>query len=217
MLYWETITKFGDVALLGPVAAAIALWLTFASKRHMALFWCLSFAGAMSLVALTKIAFMGWGVGESHNFTGISGHTTAACAVIPVLLFLCLQNTRPLIRIYGVALGILFGICIGISRLAVEAHSLPEVVAGCMLGCLVSVSFIVFFSPSTPLSRPTPARPALALSMVVLFAFSFTDTAPTQVWLEHIAMAVSGRDKPVVRKVGLLRNIFHPTEKLCCQ
>lgn len=197
MPHWETITKFGDATMMAPAAAGIALWLTLARKRRLAFIWCLLFAAAMSLVALTKIAFMGWGIGESFNFTGISGHAASACAVFPVMAFLLLQQTRSLFSAYGVAIGAIFGLAIGVSRVVIDAHSVPEVIAGCVLGFVVSAGLIAF---ATPLDRPKASRPIVALCMLALFGFSFTAKAPTQFWLERIAVAISGRDQPLVRK-----------------
>ena len=74
---WWDVTWFGDSGLLLPAAALIALWL--ASSRRTwpaAALWIVIFGAASTVVLVSKLAFLGWGVGSARfNFTGISGHT----------------------------------------------------------------------------------------------------------------------------------------------
>ena len=66
--------------------------------------------GAASLVVLvSKLAFLGWGIGSARlNFTGFSGHTMLSAAVWPVALWLvasrATHRTRVALAVLGWAL-----------------------------------------------------------------------------------------------------------------
>ncbi|MFC6518687.1 hypothetical protein ACFQAT_01865 [Undibacterium arcticum] len=80
------ITSVGGITVMAPAAIAITVWLVVERSWRVALWWCLLFAAGMGLVVATKIAFIGWGIGiRSLDFTGFSGHSMRATAVIPVL------------------------------------------------------------------------------------------------------------------------------------
>src|ERR1700753_2650801 len=85
MLAWMFLTRWGNSLLLIPTASWIGLSLWIGGERPVAWRWLLSFGAAASLVLATKIAFLGWGVGiRSIDFTGISGHSLCASAVLPM-------------------------------------------------------------------------------------------------------------------------------------
>jgi membrane-associated phospholipid phosphatase len=197
MISWMKITSFGGITVMAPAAIAITAWLVVGRAWRMALWWCLLFTTGMSLVVATKIAFIGWGIGiRSLDFTGFSGHSMRATAVIPVLFYLILQKAPPIARASGVSLGIVFGVIIGISRLVLHAHSVSEVVAGCILGGMVSLSFIWILGHS---QRFVPYRALLALSLIALLAPPYAEPAPTQRWITGVALYLSGHDRPFVR------------------
>jgi hypothetical protein len=197
MLSWMTITNLGGSAVMMPAAAVCAAWLVFARAWRMAFWWCLLFSAGMTLVAASKIAFIGWGIGiQSLDFTGFSGHAMRATAVMPVLFYLLLQKKGPLARTSGVALGIAFGVIIGVSRLVVHAHSVSEAVSGCVLGCMVSLGFI-WSSSTSP--NPVFHRWLIALSLITLIPAPMAEPVPAEQWLEAIALRLSGHDKPFGR------------------
>ncbi|MEB0165436.1 phosphatase PAP2 family protein, partial [Glaciimonas sp. CA11.2] len=124
-----SITRLADTTVMLPLAAACTVWLACGRAWRMAFWWCLLFALGLTLVAATKIAFIGWGIGiQALDFTGFSGHAMRTTAVMPVLFYLLLQKSSPTVRTLGVVLGIALGVLIGISRLAVQVHSVSEVV-----------------------------------------------------------------------------------------
>lgn len=197
MLSWITITKLGDTNVMLPAAALCVVWLVCGQAWRMALWWCLLFTAGLALVAATKIAFVGWGIGiQSLDFTGFSGHAMRAAAVMPVLLYFLLQKAAPLARTAGVVLGILFGVIIGVSRLAVHAHSVSEAVSGCVLGAMIALGFLWI---SRPLPKPVIHRWLIVLSLTPLMLAPMAEPAPTERWLEGIALYLSGHDKPFVR------------------
>ncbi len=58
-----------------PPAFAIALWLAVGYTWRMAAGWLVLLGAAIGVVTVTKLAFLGWGVGVRElDFTGVSGH-----------------------------------------------------------------------------------------------------------------------------------------------
>jgi hypothetical protein len=58
---WIMITAFGGAGLTLPLAITIAIWLALGYSWQRAAAWLGVLAAAIGVVALTKIAFLGWG------------------------------------------------------------------------------------------------------------------------------------------------------------
>ena len=126
-----------------PLAFAIALWLALGYSWRMAAGWLLLLGAAIGVVTVTKLAFLGWGVGVRElDFTGVSGHAMLSTAVYPVALFLMLLPARPAFRLLGVVLGLAAGIAVGLSRVVLSAHSPSEAITGCLVGALAALVFV---------------------------------------------------------------------------
>ncbi len=180
-----------------PLAIVVAVWLALGYPWRYAACWLLVLGGASGLVFLTKLAFMGWGIGVRElDFTGISGHAMISSAVLPVALFVACLPGRQWVRALGVVLGLLIGIVVGVSRILLNAHSLSEVVTGCGLGALTALLFVAYAwrAESGKLS-PAPVAVSLAIVAVVLHGIP----VPTQRWITDIALQLSGRDQPFIR------------------
>ncbi len=198
MIAWSLITKLGDVTLTTFAALAIAAWLLVENERRLALWWGLLFTVGMSVVVATKMAFIGWGIGiRAIDFTGFSGHAMRTTAVLPVLFYLILQRSPSIARTCGTLFGLALGAVVGISRLAVHAHSVSEVVAGWMLGGVVSFGFI--WIASTSLRNPVFNPLRIALSLLALLPAPYVHPAPTQQWLTDITLYFTGHDHPFPR------------------
>lgn len=197
MISWLKLTSFGGIVVTAPAAAAITAWLMMGRAWRLAAWWCVLFIGGMALVVATKIAFIGWGLGiRSLDFTGISGHAMRATAVYPVLFYLLLLRTPPLVRMLGVAMGFGVAIAIDISRVVIHAHSISEAVAGFVLGALISVIFL----RSAPLLKAYPvSRWALSAGLLAVVAATYLKPVPTERWIEDVTLAVSGHDQPFTR------------------
>jgi membrane-associated phospholipid phosphatase len=198
MISWGKITYFGDTVVMMPAAAAIIIWLVIGRAWRMAFWWSILFTVGLVLVVATKIAFIGWGIGiRSLDFTGISGHSMRATAVLPVLCYLMLQKSSPGLRALGICFGLMLGLLLGISRIAVHAHSISEAAAGCLLGGMISLGFIRI---SGSLQKPVLHRWLIVLSMLALLPTSYAKPAPTQRWMNGVALYLSGHDRPYSRK-----------------
>ncbi|MBN3757574.1 phosphatase PAP2 family protein [Paraburkholderia sp. Tr-20389] len=195
---WYLITNFGGAGLTLPLAFAIALWLAVGYSWRLAAGWLFLLGVAVALVTATKIAFLGWGIGvRVWDFTGLSGHAMFATAVFPVAAFLVLLSAPPAVRIAGVVLALLGGAAVGLSRVIIEAHSPSEAITGCIVGALAALVFVRIAWNATPPGR-LPVAPVV-LSLMILMLGLHKLHLPTQRWVTHIALKVSGHDRPYVR------------------
>lgn len=195
MIAWTTITKFGDAVVMLPAAMAITAWLFIVGKRALALYWIALFGIAAALVTLTKIAFVGWGIGLGGlDFTGISGHTTFAMAVIPTLFYLAAPTAGW--RALGALVGVACAVLIGISRLTLHAHTISEVLMGYALGLAISLGFIRL---AWRHAMPRLHGAAAACCAAALIVGWYAQAAPTQHWVERMALYLSGHELPYQR------------------
>lgn len=194
MNWWNGISFAADMSLMGPAGAAIALWLLASRQWRLVLSWSLWYGGGLLLVVLSKLAFIGWGVGSSElDFTGFSGHAMRAGAVFPVLMYVVLQRAARPWRHAGVLLGVAFAILVAISRVVVGAHSVSESVSGCVLGLAMALGFM--WTARGDVSFAISRTLVLAsLCLMVLLSFK-AEPMPTELWLEKLALALSGHQE----------------------
>ncbi len=203
---WLLITRLGEATLLLPMAAALSLWLLW--RRHawpLVPSWFAAMAAAALLTLVTKLAFIGWGIGSARlDFTGISGHAMCAAAVLPPLLgFTASQAARPwplLAWLLGVALAAL----VAVSRLAIDVHSPSEVLAGFALGMAVSAAM----AAAVRWRRRPPSAPLWLPALMLLWFTGTPATAPavdTHGAVTRLALVLSGRDQPYTRAELLAR------------
>jgi membrane-associated phospholipid phosphatase len=193
-LFWIYFTKLADTNVLMPLAFLLAAWLACLRRWREAVLWLFLFCSGLAIVAATKIAYIGWGIGiTSLDFAGISGHAMRAAAVAPVMGFLSLQSRSRTSIAIALLSSIAFSIAIAVSRLVLHQHSISEVVSGLLLGGLVAAVFLAW-SPS----RPTvPWNIALSAACAfIAIAGLMAKPAPTERWIERVALYLSGHDQP---------------------
>lgn len=196
---WRTLTYFGDSMLLIPTAVIIALLMPWKnSDRRAVWFWILTFGLAGLLVCLSKIAFMGFGIGSARfNFTGFSGHTAMAATLWPVMLWLISGRYPPLWRGFALGFGYLIPMMVGLSRLVLHTHSPSEVFAGLLLGFTLSTAFLISQRKSQ-LKGFSPVQLCLAL-LVPLLLLGQGRIAATQGFLQNLSLQIAGLEKPWTR------------------
>ncbi|WP_153101668.1 phosphoesterase [Paraburkholderia hayleyella] len=195
--FWYPLTRLGGVGLTLPLALATALWLIPGYGWRIACRWLVLLGVAISVVALTKIAFLGWGIGvRAWDFTGISGHAMLSSAVFPVACSLVLVNMRPLLRLGGVLAGLAIGVAVSVSRVVLDAHSSAEAVVGCLFGALTAGVFIGSIWHIRPLKLNVRV---IGFSLVVLTVALHDVRLPTHRWVTQIALDLSGHERPFVR------------------
>lgn len=203
------VTGFGDSGFLLPAALWIAIWLAVdRSTRPAAVHWVLLFGGCGLVVMLSKLAFLGWGIGSARfDFTGFSGHTALATSVWPVVFWLATLRRAPFLRVIAAVAGWGWGVAIGVSRLALEVHSTTEVITGVLLGAVVSASFLRLHwnrpAPVSLLRAPRWLAAGLAVPLLVFIVMG--RPAPTQDALEAMAAWMAGIERPY-RRTDLLQD-----------
>lgn len=194
---WITITNFGGAAVTVPAAAALTLWLLSARAWRMAVTWVTLFAAGATIVGVSKIMFLGWGIGVREvDFTGVSGHTMLAATVYPVIAWLLLRHQAWPWRVLGMGAATLGSAAVGVSRVALSAHSISESVAGCAVGFAVCAAFAwLTRRDDTPNLKTLP----MAASLFVLVMWLHGERVPTQRWITHLALSLSGHEQPFRR------------------
>ncbi|NKI69470.1 phosphatase PAP2 family protein [Collimonas pratensis] len=189
------ISKIGSSNVMLPAAVAIAVWLMAGGARRLFLYWCLLFAGTLLLVAASKIAFVGWGIGiEEIDFTGFSGHAMRSAAIIPTLFYVIVRQQAFALRWPAVIAGVGVAALISLSRVQLHFHSVSEALSGSLLGLAACLCFI-WQAENT--SQPGLSRTLLACSFVLLLTASFSKPVPTEDLIASTALWLSGHPAAV--------------------
>ncbi len=202
MNYLVAISNLGDLAATGPIA--IGMSFIFGGQRawYFVLKWTLLLFLGMCLVTVSKIAFIGWGIGnQTLDFTGFSGHAMRAAAIFPVLGFLIFQKYSRSMQTFAVLFCTALSVMIAFSRFMLQAHSISEVISGWCLGAAISLYFIDTLQRE---HAPSPSSFLFALWLSIwLLPFAFItqlDPTPTQRWLVDISLKLSGHSQAFVRE-----------------
>ncbi|TIC80552.1 phosphatase PAP2 family protein [Crenobacter intestini] len=187
---WHFLTNAGDSAVTLPAALAIALAQAVRGHLRSAGLWLLLLGAGGLLVLASKLAFIGWGVGvPALRFTGVSGHSYLAAAVLPVLgrQLWPRDSAR---AFYGQLAGVLLALLVGVSRLMIGVHSVSEVASGLALGLWVSAGYLKACEDAgtLPMRRLIVAGGVL-VSAGVLFGLQ----SPSHALVVHLAHYLAGR------------------------
>jgi hypothetical protein len=194
MMSWMQVIDIGHTAVMVPAAGAIAAWLTSGRAWKLASCWCLIFAAGLGLVALSKIAFLGWGLSVPPlGFKALSGHAWRTAAVMPVLFFVLLQGAPDNWRKRGFAFGVALSIGLGALLIMFRFHTTSEVFASLVLGVAAGR---VFVHLSATLPAPRVNRHAVAMSLVTFFIICSLKPSAINHRLVDVALYFSGRDQP---------------------
>jgi membrane-associated phospholipid phosphatase len=190
--FWSLLSLVGSMAVMGPAGVFVGAWLALGKHTRLAMNWVLLFGAGMVVVVLTKLAFMGWGVGiASISFAGFSGHAMRASAVLPVLFYLLFKHLRPSNVGVGVALGALLAVLITVSRLELGAHPISEAMGGSLLGFGIAWLFI----RQAHKLQEFRIHPVLAgLGLCGLLMAPHVEPVPTEELIERAALILSGHD-----------------------
>jgi len=199
---WLLITRLGEALILLPAVVLLALWLVWRGRAvRLAAVWTLGLGVAVGVTVASKIAFMGYALGYAPmDYTGISGHSMLAAAIYPLASMVALHAlagpAAPDWRRTGLSLGIALAVLVGVSRIAIGAHSWVEVLMGLALGAVVSAAAL-------QASRLPTMRSALWVPVILTLWFGLTPVgAPpsdTHGLITQWALQVSGRSVPYTR------------------
>lgn len=194
MMAWMHVIDIGHTAVMVPTAGAIAVWLICGRAWKLASCWCLIFAAGLGLVALSKLAFLGWGLYvPSLGFKALSGHAWRTAAVLPVLLFVLLQGAPDRWRERGFAVGVALSIGLGALLILFRFHTASEVLASLVLGVAAGR---VFVRLSATLPAPGANRQAVVMSLLTFFFICSLKPSTINHRLVDVALYFSGRDQP---------------------
>ncbi|MFC7399161.1 phosphatase PAP2 family protein [Chelatococcus sp. GCM10030263] len=140
------ITGLGDVAVLVPVAALVALYCFMAGHRRLALQWSLMILVGMALTGVAKLTFHACGdMLTGDRIRSPSGHAALSMMVFGGLAIVMAGGRDRIIRVLFALGGAVLVLLIGWSRVRLNYHTRSEVLAGFMLGGFCLAVFSAFY------------------------------------------------------------------------
>jgi membrane-associated phospholipid phosphatase len=162
-----TITNFGDLAVLLPVAGIIPLWLVAVRLPRVALRWAVALALCLGGIAALKIFF--YACPPFAELRSPSGHTGLSTLVYGALLLILAAEGAGWHRVLMLVAGAMFILAIALSRVLLHAHTPLEAVLGLAIGSFALAVFAHGYVGRS--DAPLSVRPlvvAVALLLVVL-------------------------------------------------
>jgi len=194
MFFLMYIVDIGHTAIMIPLAGTIAAWLVTNREWKIAFCWCLMFAFGLSIVALSKIAFLGWGLEmQFMDFKALSGHAFRATVVLPTLFYIALQDASMRWRRVGLLLGVLVSITVALLLIIFNFHTPSEVVITCFFGVIIDVAFIRFAGALHKANGSPWAIPVSIFTFIVIHSLKPSLINPR---LVDVALFLSGREYP---------------------
>jgi membrane-associated phospholipid phosphatase len=220
-LFWLAVTRLGEAQILLPAFCAGALWLALARPagargrlaqgnahahdhpaRRSALRWVAGIVATTVVTTLSKIAFLGFGIGiAALDFTGFSGHSMYSWAILPVLAAIVAGWRGALV---GVALAML----ITYSRVDLGAHSWSEAIAGMALGAAAAGWTLADYLAHPGAVRAPWWLPLLLAAWLTLLPMR-APPSRTHGLVVAISLKLSGHTRPYTR-FELLAGLIHP-------
>jgi membrane-associated phospholipid phosphatase len=219
--FWFAVTRVGEAQILLPAFLAGALWLALARPagargrlaqgnahahdhpaRRSAWRWVAAIVATTAVTTVSKVAFLGFGVGiAAIDFTGFSGHSMYATAILPVLLAI-VAGWR------GAIAGAVLALLITYSRVDLGAHSWSEAIAGLVLGGAAAGWTLADYLAHPGAVRAPWWLPLLLAAWLTLLP-SHAPPSRTHSLVVAISLKLSGRPRPYTR-FELLAGLIHP-------
>jgi membrane-associated phospholipid phosphatase len=172
------LTNLADQAVILPVVFAMAIVLAMQGWRRGALVWLGVVFVTFGLMLVLKLGFLACApLTGPIDIRSPSGHVAAATIVSGGLAALLTRRRSSILSV-----AVLAAVVIGVSRLVLGVHSLPEVVLGGLVGLAGATALLT-------LAGPTPAlRPGRLLAVVVIVATLFHGMhLPAEAAIRHTA------------------------------
>ena len=160
----EAITDCGDLAILLPIVAVLTVWAALIGKPGIFKWWLVAVAFCIGGTAVLKIYF--FACPPLSDLHSPSGHTSLSTLVYGTLTLAVASTIRDWRRWLVVIVGTTFIAAIAISRIIVQAHSIPEVLLGSVLGLVALSLFVAAYLRDTP--TRTYLAPLITISVMLV-------------------------------------------------
>lgn len=176
------LTDFADQAVILPLVLATGLALAMQGWRRGALVWLLVVAATFVAMLGMKLIFLScspfFGPMDVHS---PSGHVAAATVVAGGLAGMLSRR-----RVSILPAALLAAVVIGVSRVVLGMHSLPEVIVGALIGLTGAVA-LMRFAGAPPRLKIAP----LVAVIVVVAALFHGMHLPAEAAIRHTAFRVA--------------------------
>lgn len=193
------VTRLGEAQILLPAMAAVGIWMAHVGRAGtLAWRWVAATAVAGLLTTVSKVAFIGYGLGYAPlDYAGISGHALFSAAILPVLMRVALGRPAGASARLALGLGVALALLIAVTRVKIGAHSWIEVLLGFGLGTVASRW--VMRDGVWPGLRPSWWLP---VGLAIWLAVTAHAAPPSQThgMVTRLALAISGRAQPYTRQ-----------------
>lgn len=187
----EGLTRYSDLSVMLPAAAVIALWLLAARSPRALGAWLATLLACYLPVALSKLAFKGWGLGIRWlDITVISGQAMNATLMLVVLTSLLARQIRSAWRWPAALAALAVAWWYGLFQVAAASHPRSEAIAGCLLGMAGALLFLRHLERLA--LRRIPAG-VLILGLLAIGTATQAPRLPIEAWLDRLALSLSGR------------------------
>lgn len=161
----NAISDLADQAVILPLVLATGLVLLAAGWWRGAAAWFLAVPGTLGAVLLAKLSTMACqGLLPPIGLYSPSGHVASAAVVYGGILALVIGG-----RIAALASAVLVAALIGYTRLALDVHTLADVVAGGLIGTAGALALAILAGPRPPLRRGWVGVAAAVVVVVGVF------------------------------------------------
>jgi membrane-associated phospholipid phosphatase len=173
------LTDFADQAVILPVVLAVAIALAAQGWRRGALTWLLVVGATFFATLMFKLMFLScspiFGPMDVHS---PSGHVAAATVVSGGLAAMLTRRRHSILPA-----ALLAAIVIGMSRLVLGMHSLPEVVIGALVG-LAGAAALMRFAGQPPRLKIAPLVAVVVVVAMIFHGFHL----PAEAAIRHTAL-----------------------------
>ena len=172
------LTNFADQAVMLPVVFAVAIVLALQDWLRGALVWLGVVFVTFGLILVLKLAFLACTpLLNPIDIHSPSGHVAAATVVAGGLAALLTRRRASILPVAALA-----AVVIGVSRLVLGLHSVPEVVLGALVGLAGAAALL------TLAGAPPALRPSRLLAVVAIVATLFHGMhLPAEAAIRHTA------------------------------
>jgi membrane-associated phospholipid phosphatase len=166
---FKLITGLGDSALLVPASGLLVAYCVYLKSSRTALIWISTLALCAGLTIALKIAFRACG-GDvpAFHIRSPSGHSSLSTTFYGCFALMVAVREDGRARLSVLIASLLLVAAIAVSRVALEAHTVNEVIAGLLIGLCCVAWFAFRYSTCPPTTIPWQPVAVALLALAVL-------------------------------------------------